>query len=216
MTLDITQNLVEGIKGLDPHIGGTELHARCYNKLVQRWLEWSEGYNVPIEKTTLRDAKVQSAIAGKDLADPVKEFDAILDYFMKPHGKTGELVFKPGQLKLALVIDHKILEEITNQREGICGSDDDDIFIRRKVCTQNVVLTSMQLTTSNSLSLRSLAARASLKSPVQSIERRRHPMPTISGSSLSDLSTRALSGQSPDLFRQVANHIHYDVYLYMA
>ena len=95
---------------------------------------------MPIEKTTLRDAKIQSAIAGKDLVEPVKEHNAILEYFMKPHGKTGELVFKTGsQLELALVIDHKVLEDITNQREGICGSDDDDVFIRRKVCTQNAV-----------------------------------------------------------------------------
>ena len=76
---------------------------------------------MPIEKITLQDAKVQSAIAGKDLVEPVKEYDTILDYFMKLHSKIRELVFKAGgSLKLTLIINHNILEDITNQWEHIC------------------------------------------------------------------------------------------------
>ena len=107
---------------------------------MQCWLEWSGGYHVLIEKMTLQDAKVQSTIARKDLIEPVKEHNAILDYFMKPHSKMGELVFKTGgSLELTLIIDHNILEDITNQQECICGSDDDDVSIHHKVCTQNAI-----------------------------------------------------------------------------
>ena len=55
----------------------------CYNVLQKKWLEWSEGYVVPIERTTLRGVKVYAAIAGKDLMEPVNQHDAIWHFFFQ-------------------------------------------------------------------------------------------------------------------------------------
>jgi hypothetical protein len=136
------QNLVEGLNDIDSHIGGNELHYCCYNLLQRRWLEWSGGYHVAIKDTTLRDIKVHTAIAGKDLVGPAKERDSILGFFMKPHGKTGELVFKTSQLALAIVIDPKDFEGAVDLRENAgYKSDDTSVFPRPKarVCTHNVL-----------------------------------------------------------------------------
>lgn len=134
-----TQNLVDGLSNLDPHIGGNELHRCCYNLLQPRWNVWSGGYHLPIEKTTLRGIKVIAAIAGKDLIGPARERDAILEFFMKPRGKTGEPVFKTGQLDLAIVIDPEDLESVEHMRERIHEVDDNSAIIRHKVCIHGLM-----------------------------------------------------------------------------
>jgi len=136
-----TQNLVQGIRDLDPHIGGDELHRRCYNLLQLHWLKWSGGYPVPIEDTTLWGLKIFAAIAGKDHVGPPKEHDTIIDFFMKPGSgkRSGELVFKPGQLLLTLVIDQADFNHGIESRERVYELDDKDIAICRKVCIHNLV-----------------------------------------------------------------------------
>jgi hypothetical protein len=108
--------------------------------LQWRWHEWSGGYQLAIKDTTLQDIKVHTAIAGKDLVGPAKECDAILGFFMKSHGKTGELVFKTGQLALAIVIDPKDFDSAVDMRENTgYKSDDNSVFPCPKVCKHNII-----------------------------------------------------------------------------
>ena len=98
----------------------------CYNILQNKWLAWSEGYTVPIEKTTLRGVKVFAAIAGKDLAEPAKQQDAIWHFVFKVRGKGAEAKFKAEQLQLAVVIDYKDFERAELRKEelnAIAGTD---------------------------------------------------------------------------------------------
>jgi len=136
MCSHMAQNLFEGLRNVDPHIGSDELHRQCYDVLQPRWHEWSGGYHVPIKKTTLRGVKVHAAIAGKDLIGPARERDAILDYFMKPDAKTGELVFRPAQIELALVIEYEVFLLVSNEKEGIYEPDNNSISICRNVKVQ--------------------------------------------------------------------------------
>jgi hypothetical protein len=135
------QNVIDGINNVDSHIGGNELHRRCYNQLQQRWLLWSGGHHVAIQDTTLRGLKIHAAIAGKDLLEPVKEQDAILHFFMKPRGgKSDGMVFRPGQVDLAIVIDTVDYILAIDKRERAYESDENGIAIRHKVCTYDLVL----------------------------------------------------------------------------
>ena len=135
-----TQNVVEGVNDLDPHIGGNELHRRCYELLQSRWMRWSAGYRVAIEDTTLRGLRIHTAIAGKDLIGPVKERDAILHFFMKPRGgKSDGVVFKSGQVDLAIVIDHEDYILAMDMKERVYELDENGTSIPRKVCTHNLV-----------------------------------------------------------------------------
>jgi hypothetical protein len=128
------QTVIDGLNKIDPHIGAVELHRRCYNQLQRRWLEWSGGYQVAIEDTTLRGMKIHAAIAGKDLLEPPKERDAILHFFLKPCGKTSEVVFKPGQIELALVIDEMDYKLALEKREEAFELTEDGIALHPKVC----------------------------------------------------------------------------------
>lgn len=80
-------------------------------------LAWSEGYTVPIERTTLRGVKVYAAIAGKDLTEPAKQRDAIWHFFFRIRGKSAEPKFKAEQLALAVVIDHKDFARVELRKE---------------------------------------------------------------------------------------------------
>jgi hypothetical protein len=79
----------------------------CYNILQKKWLVWSKGYTVLIERTTLRGVKVYAAIAGKDLTEPAKQHDTIWHFFFRVRGRGTEPKFKAKQLQLAVVIDHE-------------------------------------------------------------------------------------------------------------
>ena len=83
------QSCIEGIPGVDPHIGGNELHRACYDTLQMSWYKWSKGYCVPLERTMLWGLKVYALIAGKAHQQPANERDAILDYFITMR-KNGE------------------------------------------------------------------------------------------------------------------------------
>lgn len=100
------QSLVEGLDGIDAHIGGDDLHRHCYDLLQPSWLEWSGGYHVPIEEMMLWGDTIHAAIAGKGLRGPVAKRNAIFGCFMKPQPgkKTGEKVFRTSQLDLNIVI----------------------------------------------------------------------------------------------------------------
>lgn len=89
----------------------------CYNVLQKKWLEWSEGYMLPIEKTTLRGVKVFAAIAGKDLTEPAKQNDAIWHFVFKVRGKSKEHKFKAEQLQLAVVIDYEDFERVEEMKD---------------------------------------------------------------------------------------------------
>ncbi len=88
----------------------------CYNVLQKKWLAWSKGYTVPIERTMLRGVKVFAAIAGKDLTGPVKEHDAIWHFFFKTRGRGTEPKFKAEQLQLAVVIDYEDFAHVKLRR----------------------------------------------------------------------------------------------------
>jgi hypothetical protein len=98
-----------------------------------RWHEWSKGYQVPLQNTTLRGVKVHAAIAGKALTEAVKQRDAIYDLFVKGRGKAKERSFKPEQIELAIMVDEQDYleaerkrEEDYNPKDGESDSDDPD------------------------------------------------------------------------------------------
>ena len=91
-----------------------------------------------IENTTLRGTKIHAAIAGKGLLEPPKEHDAIMHFFLKPRGKGNDMVFKPGQIELALVIeevDYKLAQE---KKEEVDELREDGITLCPKVCKLNL------------------------------------------------------------------------------
>jgi hypothetical protein len=115
----------------------------CYNKLKKRWLDWSNGYDVPLERTTLRGIKRHAAIAGKALAasedsdgeppEPVKLRDAIWPCFIAKRPRTGEVVFKSGQLDLAIEIYSEDFDHAVERR------NDSSLFEHPKSPVQNVL-----------------------------------------------------------------------------
>ena len=122
-----SQDCLEGIGGIDPHIGGDELHRICYDALKHMWLKWSRGYDVPIESTTLRGVKVHAAIAGKALTQPVKQRDAIWHFVYKIRGRATEPTFKAEQIDLAIVIDQDDFREAEDRREQAYDTDTADL-----------------------------------------------------------------------------------------
>jgi len=114
---------LEGLDNVDAHIGGDELHHMCYSILQKKWLAWSKGYMVPIERTTLWGVKLFATIAGKDLTEPVKQHNAIWHFFFKVCGKGTEPKFKANQLELAVIIDHEELAhvELTKEDSELTG-----------------------------------------------------------------------------------------------
>jgi hypothetical protein len=120
------QSCVEGITGLDPHIGGAELHRLCYDALQPAWRDWSGNYHLPLEKTTLRGRTIFAPIAGKARQQPVDERDAIWDQFITMR-KNGEQIFKAQEIELILVIDnvdYQLAEERKDQIDELDGRQD--------------------------------------------------------------------------------------------
>jgi hypothetical protein len=134
-----TQDLIDGLNNINPHIGGDDIHQRCYDLLQPAWLQWSGGYHVPIENTTLRGITVHAAIAGKDFRGPAKKTDAILDFFMKPQRKTGARVFKSRQIDLAVVIDAVDYKHAFEERDRTYELDESGLVIGLKVSINNFV-----------------------------------------------------------------------------
>jgi hypothetical protein len=125
---------LEGINGIDPHIGGEELHQKCYYAVNPKWLEWSRGYDVPLERTTLRGRKVHAPIAGKALSTRPAKRDAIWDFFYKIRGRATEPTFKAEQIDLYVVIEPEDFECAEQRREQL-KSDADNITV---ITTTNV------------------------------------------------------------------------------
>jgi len=118
----IIQTCIEGITGVDPHIGGDALHCMCYNVLQLSWNEWSKGYHVLLERTMLWGVSVYAPIARKARQEPANERDAIFDQFMTTH-KNGQ-VFKPHQIDLAMIIDDNDFQCAEDRREEILNLDE--------------------------------------------------------------------------------------------
>jgi hypothetical protein len=94
----------------------------CYVKLKKSWLDWSNGYDVPLERTTLRGIDKHAAIAGKafddpEIEEPVKQRDAIWHCFVSKRGKSGVPTFKSKQLDLAIVIETEDFNHAVDRRE---------------------------------------------------------------------------------------------------
>jgi len=135
------QNVIDGMDNLDPHIGGNDLHRRCYDQLQQRWLLWSGGHHVAIHDTTLRGLKIHAAITGKDFIGPVQECDTILHFFMKPHGgRSDGVIYRSSQVDLAVIIDSVDYFHVMDKREGVYELDENSITICCKVCTHDLVI----------------------------------------------------------------------------
>ena len=120
------QKCVEGASDIDAHIGGDELHRKCYNLLKPFWLKWSLGFDIPLERTTLRGVNEHAPIAGYEHVGPAKEHDAIWHFFYKIRGKGSEPTFKVRQLQLAVVIDEDDFnraEEMKNLVNNVGVSD---------------------------------------------------------------------------------------------
>jgi len=111
----------------------------CYNVLQKKWLEWSKGYIVPIEGTTLRGVKVYAAITGKDLTEPAKQQDVIWHFLFRVCGKSTEPTFKAEQIQLAVVINYKDYACIKFRKEKLNGSTT-SMYAPTMVCKYNLVL----------------------------------------------------------------------------
>jgi hypothetical protein len=127
------QSCLEGIGGIDTHIGGDELHRECYRALQKSWLEWSGGYAVPIERTTLRGTKVHAPIAGMALRGPAPQRDAIWHFFFKTRGRATEPTFKAEQIELAIVLEPEDFIRAEQSRERLNDPDGGDSTIPTKV-----------------------------------------------------------------------------------
>lgn len=119
-----SQDVVEGFDGVDAHIGGDQLHQRCYDALQGSWLEYTRGYQVPIENTTLRGVQIHAPIAGKALREPAKLHDAIWHFVCKPRGSSSsEPKFKAEQVELAVVISNLDFKKAEDKKEGHSTED---------------------------------------------------------------------------------------------
>jgi hypothetical protein len=110
----------------------------CYDVLQTKWLAWSNGYVVPIERTTLRGSKIFAAIAGQDLTVPAKGQDAIWHFVFKARGHNIKPKFRAKQLQLTLAIDYEEFAQVELRREElneVTGSD-----VPTKVSKYNPVL----------------------------------------------------------------------------
>jgi hypothetical protein len=144
MLINCPQTCIEGVNNLDPHIGGDKLHRVCYEAVLPHWDQWSGGhggYKIPLTQTTLRGIKIHAPIAGKDYRGPVKNRDAIWEFFFKKRGKSTMATFRAVELELAIVIDFedfKCAEKRRNRMYNIglpdSNSDsDNDIITTSKV-----------------------------------------------------------------------------------
>jgi hypothetical protein len=79
----------------------------CYKGLQKKWLAWSKGYVVPIERTTLRGVKVYATIARQDVMETTKECNVIWHFFFKICGTGTEPKFRAEELELVVVIDYE-------------------------------------------------------------------------------------------------------------
>jgi hypothetical protein len=118
-----SQDVVEGFDEVDAHIGGDELHRRCYDALQGSWLEYTRGYQIPIENTTLRGVQIHAPIAGKALREPARPRDAIWHFVCKTRGATSEPKFKAEQVELAVVISDSDFKKAEDKREGRVTED---------------------------------------------------------------------------------------------
>jgi hypothetical protein len=132
------QDLIDGLNDVNPHVGGDDLHRRCYDLLQPSWLQWSGGYHIPIKNTTLRGLTVHAAIAGRDLRGLAKKSDAVLEFFMKPQGKTGAKVFRNQQIDLAIVIDAVDYKRALEERDRLYELDENGLVIGLKVGVNNL------------------------------------------------------------------------------
>jgi hypothetical protein len=112
----------------------------CYNRLQKKWLVWSKGYVVPIERTTLHGSKEYAAIAGQDLAEPVKEWDAIWHFFLKACGNSTELKFRAEQVELTLIIDYEDIARVEARKEEMDEAANAKLYIPTKVSGSNTIL----------------------------------------------------------------------------
>ena len=111
--------MVEGFGKVDVHIGGDDLHRRCYEVLQGPWLEYTCGHHVPIENMTLQGAHIHAPITGKALLGPAKPCDAIWHFICKPCGSnSSEPKFKANQVELVLVISDLDFKKAEDKKEG--------------------------------------------------------------------------------------------------
>lgn len=90
------------------------------------WLKWSLGFDIPLERTTLRGVDEHAPIAGYEHVGPAKERDAIWHFFYKVRGKGSEPTFKAKQLQLAVVVDeddYNHAEEMKNRINDVGVSE---------------------------------------------------------------------------------------------
>ena len=80
---------MEGLTGVDAHIGAKDLHKLCYDVVAPLWNKWSYGYDIPQEHTKLR-------ATGK-FAELTVSRDAIWTHFLKKRGGSKISQFDPSR-----------------------------------------------------------------------------------------------------------------------
>ena len=85
------------------------------------------------------------------MVEPVSERDAILDFFMKWCGKSGEQVFKTSQLELALEIEPRDFVGATAKRDQVYELDENGVAMGRKVMVgiHNLVIVNLDVSRSS-------------------------------------------------------------------
>src|SRR6267142_6242088 len=92
-------------------------------KMAKHWNSFLSDY------ITLCGTQIYVAIANKDLLKPPKECDAILYFFLKPLGNANKMVFKPSQIKLALIISEMDSKLALKKREEAYKQTEDSIAL---------------------------------------------------------------------------------------
>lgn len=123
---------MEGLTGVDAHIGGEELHILCFNSIEARLLEWSCGYHIRMDHTTLRAEAKYAPIAGyarKMQKIEVKKEDAIWDFFLTKRGRAKEPTFNAGHdLELHICLEQEDYYKALEYHEsGRPPSDDANV-----------------------------------------------------------------------------------------
>lgn len=114
------QTFVAGFDNVDAHIGGDELHRRCYDELMPKWSKWSK-HDIPLERTCLRGPEKHAALAGFDRKEPAQQRDVIWNFFLKARGKS--VTFKTGEITLVLEILLKDLNKAMKRKELLDSPD---------------------------------------------------------------------------------------------
>ncbi|KAF8462339.1 hypothetical protein JB92DRAFT_2838998 [Gautieria morchelliformis] len=110
----LVENIRLGLAGIPARIGAIKLKQRIYNKIIPKFHEYAPAFPLAIS-----DLQFLTLDNWEDLDAANPHTDAVYHYFLHPGKKPGEVIFKPWNLKVELVITarnwDKIQEHLANQ-----------------------------------------------------------------------------------------------------